>query len=178
MKQSALARAIERDLLREPPAVKVPTAECFLCGRAYLYVDFLGTENSRFCSGRCRELYDSGAPAHDPSYGHKDRRQWYSLPLSMEGFRVKCASCRKQFDSKGLRCCSAECERSYRERNETLVILNQIGSEPAGKRKCAECGADIPNWRDGRRVSKATRFCSDRCSARSRRKMASARLAA
>ena len=31
------------------------------------------------------------------------------------------------------------------------------------KRKCAGCGGDIPNWRNGRRVSSSTGFCNPVC---------------
>jgi hypothetical protein len=47
----------------------------------------------------------------------------------------------------------------------TIVTLHEVGMEVAPKRKCQSCGVNIPNWRKGRRVSKATRFCSDRCAA-------------
>jgi hypothetical protein len=34
---------------------------------------------------------------------------------------------------------------------------------------CAQCGARIPSWRNGRKVSSATRFCSDACAQKARR---------
>src|SRR5262249_28259066 len=65
------------------------------------------------------------------------------------------------FDSKGQRCCSIKCEHVYR-------LKQELADQPfrATKRKCAECGYDIPSWRKGRRGSKATPFCSDPCSAK------------
>jgi len=42
--------------------------------------------------------------------------------------------------------------------------MAEVGSSMPVKRKCQQCGGDIPNWRNGRRVSKAIRFCSPRCS--------------
>jgi hypothetical protein len=173
MKQSALARAIERELLREPSTPKHQTAKCFLCGRDYLYVDTSGDDNGRFCSARCREAYDAGLPAYDPNYASKNNPRWYSLPMGKHGFLINCAGCGRQFDSKSLRCCSVECERAYR-------LKEEVADHPfrVVKRKCVECSGEIPNWRKGRRVSKTTRFCSDRCAERSRRKIRSSRLAA
>jgi len=55
-----------------------------------------------------------------------------------------------------------ECERKLSRKQELDVELEADPFRVA-KRKCADCGADIPNWRNGRRVSAATRFCSDRC---------------
>jgi hypothetical protein len=40
--------------------------------------------------------------------------------------------------------------------------MTQAGIEPPAKHTCEECGGPIPRWRDGRRVSSATRFCSSR----------------
>jgi hypothetical protein len=43
--------------------------------------------------------------------------------------------------------------------------MAEVDMDKPVKRKCErpECGRQIPNWRNGRRVSKATRFCSDEC---------------
>jgi hypothetical protein len=85
-----------------------------------------------------------------------------------EGWIIQCFGCGNEFDSKGLRCCSAECERRYREHRENEQLMAEAGMDRFVKRKCkaAGCGRDIPAWRNGRRVSKATRFCSDRCQQR------------
>jgi hypothetical protein len=165
----ALTNAIMRDRQRERPTPTKTTAECFACGREYLYRDTDGDDSGRFCSTRCREAYDAGFPAH----ASKGSQHWHSLPMGKHGFLIKCRGCERQFDSKGLRCCSVECERAYR-------LKEEVAEHPFRfvKRKCVECSGEIPNWRKGRRVSKATRFCSDRCAERSRRKMGSGRLAA
>jgi hypothetical protein len=49
--------------------------------------------------------------------------------------------------------------------------MAKVGMERPVKRKCEApgCDRDIPNWRNGRRVSKATRFCSDKCSRTSKK---------
>ena len=51
--------------------------------------------------------------------------------------------------------CSTECEREDRERKVILGLMAEAGIEPAAGRQCGHCGAKIPNWRKGRRVSKA-----------------------
>ena len=45
-----------------------------------------------------------------------------------KGFHIDCAHCRKEFESLGLRCCTTECERAHREREENLALLWQIFS--------------------------------------------------
>jgi hypothetical protein len=80
------------------------------------------------------------------------------MTLTEKGCRIRCAHCRKDFESLGLRCCSANCERSYREAQDNRAVMAEVGIEPAAKRRCAnpECGAVVPKWRNGRRVSSAT----------------------
>jgi hypothetical protein len=41
----------------------------------------------------------------------------------------------------------------------------ELADDPfrAVKRACLECGGPITNWRNGRRVSKATKFCQPSC---------------
>lgn len=96
----------------------------------------------------------------DDRYRWRDGRPMRRGP---NGFLIGCAHCRKEFDSKGLRCCSPDCERAYCARKDDLAALAAIGIMPAAKRPCAQCGAPIPNWRDGRRVSGKTQFCSPKC---------------
>jgi hypothetical protein len=91
------------------------------------------------------------------------------MKMGPHGFIISCANCRKDFDSKGLRCCSTECERQYTEREVNLAVMAEVGIEPAAKRACLECGARIPTWRNGRKVSSATRFCSPKCAQKARR---------
>ena len=153
MRQSDIAAVIERDLLRaEVP--KPAAVTCFMCGRGMTYC------NSRFCSDRCRAYYDIGGAAVG---------QDWLRSLGLKGFPIDCAHCRKGFDSKGLRCCSTECERRYRERQENLAVMAEVGMEPTPKRLC-ECGAAIPKFRKGRQVSSATRFCSPKCAQRARQR--------
>jgi hypothetical protein len=148
--------------------------DCFACGRSFVYRRPNGDDSGRFCSPRCREYYDAGGPRYDPDYASKNNMRWYRyrdgrpMPMGRHGFLIDCAGCGKQFDSKGLRCCSVECERRAREREEAAAVMAEAGIERPVKRKCEACRGDIPNWRNGRRVSRATRFCSPRCSRKAR----------
>jgi hypothetical protein len=157
---ASLTATLLRDRSRQRPETTFP--ECFACGRSYSRGD------GRFCGSKCRAGYDAGGPRHEPS------RPTFNLPIGKTGFLIECASCQTQFDSRGLRCCSVECERRHREREQ---LEAELADNPfrAIKRKCQECGGPIPNWRNGRRVSSATRFCSSRCKDRNGK---TARLAA
>jgi hypothetical protein len=170
---SPLSKALAREMLAERKAPTLDLLHCFACGRRFIYRGPKGDESGRFCSTRCREAFDQGLPAYDPDYASKSNQRWYHLPLGPTGFLIARVGCGQQFDSKGLRACSPACEDAYRRRLE----LAKDPFRPI-KRKCAKCDKDIPNWRKGRRVSRATRFCSDRCSAEARRKIGSERLVA
>jgi hypothetical protein len=159
-----------------------PFAECFSCGRGMAY------RGSRFCSDRCRDWYDAGNPWFTEQRECSTRigqapGQWRLIagppgadapymPKPMRagkvGFYIDCADCAKEFESKGFRCCSVKCDRAYSERQANIATMAQVGIKPEPKRQCACCGARIPIWRKGRKVSKATRFCSAKCSRRPR----------
>jgi len=96
---------------------------CFTCGREFTLKPSTGDDNThRFCHPRCREAFDNGAPPFDPNYASKNNPRWYSLPIGPQGFYINCAGCGCRFDSKGLRCCSPECERRYRDRQESIRL--------------------------------------------------------
>jgi predicted nucleic acid-binding Zn ribbon protein len=141
--------------------------KCFVCGTGMMY------RGDRFCSDRCRDFYDTGAPGFDQDWLqariiYRDRAG-ARMKMGSKAFVIRCPHCRKDFDRKGLRCCSTECERKHRERQDNLAAMAEVGMTPApAKRTCAECGERIPTWRKGRRVPSSTRFCSPRCSARNR----------
>ena len=161
-----------------------PFSECFSCGRGMTY------RGSRFCSARCREWFDAGNPSFADQQEHSKRiggapgpwcliagppgAEMPYMPRAMRrgsvGFFINCANCRKEFESKGLRCCSTACEKQYQEHESNLRLMAEVGAEPAPKRQC-ECGAVIPKWRNGRRVQANKRFCSDRCSQRAKRRL-------
>jgi hypothetical protein len=161
-----LAEAIVRDILRPiaRPQQLQQYRDCFACGRSFTYRGSNGDDSGRFCSSRCRVAYDAGFPRYEPpNYDKLYRfRDGKIMPIGPTGFLIECASCRKRFDSRGLRCCSTECERKLGRKQELEADLK---NDPfrAVKRKCEMCGSDLPNWRKGRRVSSTTRFCSDRC---------------
>jgi hypothetical protein len=87
MKTSTIARAFERDLLRERED-KPNAPRCHACGRSYWHrapppdSDY----NGRYCGPRCQEAYDAGLPAANPDYAGKSTARWYSLPIGRRGF--------------------------------------------------------------------------------------------
>jgi hypothetical protein len=168
----AVVNAVRSEEVR-PGQSKYVIYGCFSCGRSFVYHGPKPDGSSgRFCSDRCREWYDAGNPPYEPH----DPRKLYSaratlgvglnpgyLPAPMRvgpvGFFIRCLNCGKEFESKGLRCCSTECEQMYREREENAKLMAAVGMEPDAKRRCLECGAIIPRWRKGRRVRSDIQFC-------------------
>lgn len=171
-----LARQILDDRAKPRPASNI--GGCFLCGRSYLLQPAEGDGSTRFCGARCRETYDAGAhpfvelnvfavphwriiagPA--PPYMPGAMRQ------TRQGCLTNCRNCKREFESKGLRCCSVECERGLKDKADDVAIMAEVGDAPAGKRKCEQCGGTIPNWiGEGtrrRRTPKSRRYCSARC---------------
>ena len=197
MRTATLAVAIQRDLLRTEP-VGTETPEC-ACGRPFMPRPSTGDDNThRFCSPWCREAFDNGFPPYDPDHFRELARtsdtsnfrvvagptgvtSYDTLQDSNQvsrgikrrgstGWVIECFNCGKEFDScEGFRCCRSECERRCRNRSENHELMSKVGMDGPIKSKCHECGGNIPNWRNGRRVSKATRFCSDRCSRASKK---------
>jgi hypothetical protein len=170
MKQSDVAAVIERDLLRSNDKPPSQIVACWSCGRTYRYRQ--GELNGNFCSPRCWDWYDAGNPAlHQDWLQPKIIYRWRDgRPMKMgpHGFLINCAHCGKEFDSKGLRCCSTKCERRYRDRQDNLAVMAEVGIEAAPKRRCAnpECAETIPKWRNGRRVRSDQHFCSPKCRSR------------
>jgi hypothetical protein len=155
----SLSRAEGIAATRAVPDSQLSSSEaiaCFSCGRSFLYTT--GNDFGRFCSARCREWFDAGYPAHRPL----DTSRLCNLPIGPHGFLISCAGCGIRFDSKGLRCCSTDCEGSLGRKRELDAFLKDDPFRGV-KRKCLGCGGDIPNWRNGRRVSAATRFCKPVC---------------
>ena len=169
MKQSAIAAVIERDLLRAEGQQSANVVACWSCGFTYCYRARHGDLNGNFCSMRCQDWYDAGNPAQHQQpaiiYRWRDGRP---MQMGKHGFLINCAQCGREFDSKGLRCCSRDCEQSYRERQDNLAVMAEVGMEPPAKRHCANpvCGQAIPKWRNGRRVRSDQRFCSPKCRSR------------
>ena len=168
-----LAAGLLRDRARTSQVIST-SMDCFLCGRSFVYKGPQGPEllSGRFCSDRHRDNYDIGARARrsennlwsadwniaagvDPGYIPKTKVQ-----TGPTGFYINCANCGRRFESKGLRCCSVECERKLGEKRENVAIMAEVDMElSVVKRKCEKCGANIPIWHNGRRVSKRRKFC-------------------
>jgi hypothetical protein len=166
-----LARTIAADILAERRTVTFPG--CFTCARTYSKGALAahGSRETRFCSTLCRDGFDAGLPP----YG--ERSPAYRLPQSGDGFRIECKGCRKPFVSRGLRCCSPECERGYGEQLDIKATMAEVGMEPMReKRKCEHCGGDIPLWRKGKAVAKNVRFCGEPCRRQARRQKAASLL--
>ena len=161
-----LAEAILADRQREATAHNI--VACFVCGRTFMYRGRRGDLNSRFCSLRCQDWHDAGNEpiGEEIVYRWRDGRP---MKKGSNGFYIDCAHCRKEFESFGLRCCSPECERGYSEREHNLAVMAEAGIEGATKRQCEVCSAAIPKWRNGRMVSRKTRFCSPKCRKRAGR---------
>jgi ribosomal protein L24E len=149
-----IADAIARDILTERP--RSPEAQtCFLCARPYSKGD------GRFCSTKCRSAYDAGLM---PSV---------VVAKPPDGFTLDCACCDRPFLSRGWKCCSVECGRSLRKRATIAETMAEVGMEASVRRKCQECGGDIPRWtgtgKKRRQVPNTTRFCSPKCRNKSHR---------
>jgi hypothetical protein len=170
MKQSDIAAVIERDLLRAENKPNANIVACRSCGRTLRYRGMHGELNGNLCSLRCQDWYDAGNPAlhqdwRQPKIIYR-RRDGRPMKMGRHGFPIHCAHCGQEFDSKGLRCCSRDCEQSYRERQDNLAVVAEVGMAPTPRRQCQTCGARIPKWRKGRKVSSATRVCSRKCARR------------
>jgi hypothetical protein len=166
---------------------------CFSCGHGMVYSGPQGDDSGRFCSDHCRDWFDAGNRPWWENAGFSPNtytvphlyssRGWkvvagppgleisseHYAPFQTQDYPLKCAGCSKPFHSKGLRCCSTECESQYRERQKNIADMAEVGMERPTKRKCDECGGSIPNWINGRRVQKNKRFCSSRCTQRARK---------
>ena len=112
----------------DPALAGVLAMACFACGRPYLRGD------GRFCSPKCRLAFDGGFMAGD------------IVAKPRDGVPLICCGCNRTFVSKGLRCCSAACERRLHEKAANAAVLAEVGMEVPAKRKCQECGRDIARW--------------------------------
>lgn len=186
IRSQRLAAALLADRGKPAPD-RADITKCFMCGYSMVY------RGNRFCSDRCCDFYDSSEPGYEQDWrqppnpehapmaalkvvagppGIEVGSSYYSAifdraPMEMqptrEGFKIICAGCEREFESLGLRYCSAECDRRDRERQQNRKVLADAGIEIAPKKRCEVCGVVIPKWRNGRAVSKKTRFCSPKC---------------
>ena len=99
------------------------------------------------------------------------------MPMGRHGFLIPCAGCDKDFESKGLRCCSTACERTYRARQDTIAAMAEVEMDQPAKRKCLHCDGAIPNWLNpgtpkAKKVPSSRKFCSANCQRRHAAKQA------
>jgi hypothetical protein len=191
-----LAANLLADRQRERPKHNI--VPCWSCGQTFVYRGRQGELNGNFCSMRCQDWFDGGNPTYEQQCEHErklvgaalgdfvvvagpadsevDSKYYKGLGFSgmpmrrgTNGFYIACKHCNREFESKGLRCCSRECENGYREAQERRAVMKEAGIEPISRRMCKYLGCDrpIPKWRNGRQVSAKVRFCSDLCRKRS-----------
>jgi hypothetical protein len=180
-----LAERFLEDRARRAGRPQPRISGCFLCGRSYSTQPSEGDDSIRFCGAKCREAYDAGAmPERDvnpfapgpwhviagPPPGHMAN----GTRLGKHGCFVNCLHCKREFESKGLRCCSVECERGLKDRAETVAMLAEVGGTLiVEKRKCEVCGGDIPKYvgigKQRRLTNKTKTTCSPRCQAKARK---------
>jgi hypothetical protein len=98
------------------------------------------------------------------------------MRMGSVGWFIQCVACGTEFESIGLaHCGKPECRMAALRRKSTTEGYVPPPPRP-GARLCeCGCGRPIPKWRKGRAVSKATRFFSDKCAAKGRRKAEMAR---
>jgi hypothetical protein len=139
--------------------------ECLACGRSY------SRGAGECCSARCRAWVVAGEKPYAPTVVKYTMLKGAPMPMTADGFAIKCRGCRRIFSSKGLRCCSAICEANYRHDEDRRATLAELGIEPSVKRLCQApgCSRPIPKWERGRRVQKNRRFCTRSCEERARR---------
>jgi hypothetical protein len=94
------------------------------------------------------------------------------MPVMGDGFAVQCFGCRKTFSSKGLRCCSATCERNYIARQENRATMEAAGMERLYvRRKCQVCPGEIPRWTGAGKKRRAVPITQVTCSRKCREKL-------
>jgi hypothetical protein len=95
----------------------------------------------------------------DPGYLPKTPMRRGSL-----GWFITCGGCGREFESKGWAYCSNTCKRESAERGASRALMAEAGIDAPSKRRCeCGCGRDIPKWKNGKRVSKVTRFFEPAC---------------
>jgi hypothetical protein len=103
-----------------------------------------------------------------PPFQQQESRNRHPMQVRGNGFLIPCAHCKREFISKGFRCCSTECERKLRKRKEITAGIAEAGIERSTVRaKCERCGGNVPRWTGigsrKRATPKGTRFCSRKC---------------
>jgi hypothetical protein len=143
--------------------------DCLACGRSH------SGRDGEWCSPRCRDASANGWPRYRPVEVKYFDLRWRPMVAKGDGWEIACRCCGGEFVSKGLRCCTPDCERLLRQREEKAAVLAEVGIEPSAKRTCQApgCIAVIPRFSGvgkGRRaVRNDVRFCSEKCRKRTGR---------
>jgi hypothetical protein len=156
-RRDKIAEIIRRDLTAENVAEIDALADgkptkCAGCSSSYIYrwpADL--DRNGRFCSDKCRDGWDAGIR-------FRQTRPRWPWPTTAGGFRIDCRQGKKPFASTGLRCCSRDCERALKDRDEVMRVAAEIGHTPRPTRVCEGCGGRVPRYARANQ-----RFCSPRC---------------
>ncbi len=124
-----------------------------LCLRAsYLH----GRGDGQFCSSRCRDGCDAGCPAHQPydaiSFLHRFPVSRAIIRQGPRGAIIACAHCRREFDSRGLHCCTKACERALTNAKALQADIGPLAARPSARRKCEVCEAKLPRSINGKEV--------------------------
>jgi hypothetical protein len=132
----------------------IAVLECSACGRSH------SGRDAQWCSPRCREASNNGWPRYRPVTVEYFDLKGRPMTARGDGFGIKCRCCGGDFVSKGLRCCSPDCERLLRQREDNRDTLAELEIAPSAKRKCEDCQTIIPKWTAGGKLTKkSVRFC-------------------
>jgi hypothetical protein len=134
-----LADALLRDILDKPAATK-PAPVCHACGRSYSGAGY--GVSGRFCSERCVAAYDAGLPAFEPGYVSRIT----AMPLS--AWRIVAGPPDIEIGSNPWQSIIAASER----KRAKLDLIRP-------RKLCESCGAKLPVWVNGRKVSAARKLC-------------------
>jgi hypothetical protein len=138
-----LTKAIERDLLAERPRA-APTPECFACSRACTPKPPTGDDSTRFCSDRCREVFDAGL------FRNVD------LPAAADWIGVDTSRMVQAAGPPIQRCdrCGGLCVEMYRKQGGTFCHWRCRDDKP---RDCEACGANPYG------IARRGPYCSVQC---------------
>jgi len=146
-----VARAIERDLLREAEVPAVKTSTCHCCGRGFAYHLPTGDDSGRFCSLRCRQAYDDGGP------------RYADLSTSNDWINVDLSKCIQIAGPAIPRCdsCGGLCVELYRKAGKAFCRWRCRDGKP---RECIACGVNLYG------IARRGPYCSEKCANEPRRK--------
>jgi hypothetical protein len=150
MKTATLTAIIQRDLLRTE-RLKTDASECHTCGRSFMPRPSSRDDNTwRFCSTRCREAYDAGFPAYDPSYVRK------LTDVSLAAWWVVAGPSSVEIGSQYYAPIIEAAERKRRR-----LTRSKVSEELIRPRKlCQRCGAKLPVWVNGKHVRSDRKYCT------------------